>query len=349
MTRSLFYLLAFCLNTALTVFALYIWFREGAYFDGKKYGSIQPPHPYTIEPDSAAAPAPVHCPAGREHLPEAPAVKEKAQYATLVGKPAGHELLLNTSLLSQVGRPDIDVDINVVGVFPKRGKVDKIYRLLFNADADDKTGRTVASFPGIDKEVLIRVTGVGSASPRSASAVLIDHDTPRGQTPLPAPRLVQSVLYQDYAGRSSNPKPLDEGQIALSLPKAFLNLSAVQVSVAIVAEDAAGTVKESLKMVFDQGAYLREPTVALAPGKAHAGDTVRFSVWGFAPGAVFKLSFDDAPVLTGTVNDAGICNGSFVVPDVPPRNAYYVTANQEHKAGERFRYGFNVLTVLPRH
>lgn len=298
----------------------------------------------TTKPLSSDALPIVGCREDGEDLPEGPGVKEKAQGGAVAGK----DKLLRIQFVSKVEAPDIDTIITVAGVFPEAGPFDETYRLLFNADANENTGRVVAGFSGIDREVVIHVTATIPKVPRTISVVVIDDDANDKQTPIPqSPRLEQSVLFMYSVGPGSSVL-LNQANINFDIPKALLNLSAAEVPVGIVAQDASGKILDSLKLVFDQEEYLEQPTVALAPGKASVGEKVRFSVRGFQPGATFTLLFDDTPMLTGTVNDAGKCNGSFTVPNVPPRrNDYTVTANQEPKAGEKFRYGFNVITIEP--
>lgn len=297
----------------------------------------------------------VDCRAGKETIPDFIRIG-KAQYG-VVEETNEHlqepHKLDAVTLISKVGSPNIKIEIDVADLWPKTGPVDTTFRVLVNADADYRTGRTVAGFLGIDKEVMIHVIGNAPTKPKIVSAIVIDDDAGGRQTLLPTiPQLVQDFL--SYSSCStclshvSSGVLANKGAITMEMPKSSLNFSAAEVPVAIVAENADGKVVDSLKMVFDREYYLKQATVALFPDKVKAGDSVHFFIWGFSPGASFDLSLlYHNPMLTGKLNEAGRCNGDFSA-DVPPGDVgggnYYVqvVVRKQDEAAQTF------LTITPR-
>ena len=238
---------------------------------------------------------------------------------------------------STVEDDNIHAQLTLNGPFPTSGPVDATYRLLFNTDNNTATGITSAGFSGIDKEVLIHVTGDASIAPLSVSGIVIDYSAGGRQTPLPSnPQLIAQLSELGFA---STLRPVGS-QILVDIPKSLLNLSADDVPVGVVSQNAAG-IQDTASLVFDADLYLDEPALNLTQASAFVNDPVNFTIQNLHPNSAFTLTLGGQQVLTGTTDSTGSFSGTFTVPSLPSGNTY-LTAQDATGA-----IAFNALDIFP--
>jgi hypothetical protein len=239
------------------------------------------------------------------------------------------------NLASRTDLPDINAYLTLNGAFPSSGPVDATYRLLFNTDASNATGSTQAGFQGVDKEVLVHVTGDASVAPLAVTGTLIDYDAGGTATALP---VVPQLLNQAEADSTSD-DPV-QASILLQIPKASLNLSVAGVPVGVASEDASG-VEDTASLTFDGELYLHEPTLSLTQASAFVNNPVQFSVAGLHAGSAFTLSLGNQQVLSGTLDATGAFSGMFTVPTLPSGTNILMAQDATGT------YAFNVLNIFP--
>jgi hypothetical protein len=247
-----------------------------------------------------------------------------------------HFDLYRTVMSSEVGAPNINSLLTLQGLFPSSGAVNATYRLLFNADGSFGTGISVGGFSGVDKEIRIQVSGDASIAPLSISGVVVDHNAGGTQTALPtAPKLIREA---ELDGDAAQPA---EDQILFDIPKLLLNLTAVDVPLGVVSQDASATVRDSMSLIFDQNRFADDPTLGLTQERASVGQSVPFTLTGLAPNSPFILFLNDDELFFGVLNSEGAFAGNFVVPSVAPGD-YFLTARDETR-----EFAFNSIEILP--
>jgi hypothetical protein len=244
--------------------------------------------------------------------------------------------LFRIAATSQAGASDINASLTLNGLFPASGPVDATYRFLFDTDHNSATGVSTGGFSGIDKEVLIHVTGDASVAPLALSGVVIDYDNGGRQTSLPgSPHL----LHLDEGAYGNSQIPVFD-QITFQIPKSLLQLSADDVPVGVVSQNAMG-IQDTTSLVFDADLYLDEPALNLTQASAFVNDPVNFTLQNLHPNSAFTLTLGSQQVLTGTTDSAGSFSGTFTVPSLPSGSTF-LTAQDSTGA-----FAFNVLDIFP--
>jgi len=279
---------------------------------------------------------------GDKVIKKSPGQKAEQQYGAQVDASndiaagvAQHFDLYRITMSSEVGVDNINTLLALDDLFPDSGPVDATYRLLFDADANTGTGIVIAGFSGIDKEVRINAVGDASIAPLVVSGIVVDHLTGGTETPLPTPtQLVREELLD-----VSFSFPLADAFL-FAIPKSLLNLTALDVPVGVVSEDAATVVHDNMSLIFDRNAFEDTPTLTLFQGEVRPEESVLFTISGLLPNSNFNLFVDDQLVLSNTLDAAGGFSGNFIFPSLPPDN-YFVVA--QDASGES---AFNVIEAL---
>src|SRR5262249_3973900 len=154
--------------------------------------------------------------------------------------------------------------------------------------------------------VLIHVTRDASTGPLTVSGTLVDYSAGGAMTPLG----VNAQLFNE-----SLPDVLTN-QIFLQIPKSALNLTADDVPVDVVSQNAAG-VQDTASLVFDADLYQDEPVLNLTQVSAFVNDPVPFTVQRMNPNSPFVLKLGNQQVFSGTLDSTGAFSGTFTVPAIP--------------------------------
>jgi hypothetical protein len=224
--------------------------------------------------------------------------------------------LAEINMKSATDDPTVTTRITLNGAFPSSGVVDATYSLLFDRDGNSATGNSAFGFSGIDKQVVIHVTGDASVAPLVVTGTLIDYTAGGTSTPLP----VNGQLFNQPLADSTASLAL-ESQILVEIPKSALELTADDVPVGVVSQNAAG-VQDTASPTFDADLYLDEPALNLTQVSAFVGDPVNFTLQNLHSKSAFTLTLGNQQVLTGTTDANGGFSGTFTVPSVPSGTAF---------------------------
>jgi hypothetical protein len=244
--------------------------------------------------------------------------------------------LYGLSMSSETTDPIVNAILALNGSFPSSGAVDASYRLLFDADSNTLTGKTIAGFSGIDTELRIRVKRDTSPGPLSVSGVIVDNNAGGAETSLPStPEVVQEPLLDVTSVTNIH------DHVVLSIPKSLLKLTATDVPSGVISQDSVATVQDSMSLVFDQNHFENDPTLTLTHERANVGASVPFTIAGLEPNGSFTLVLGDDQVFSGALDSAGGFSGSFVVPSLTPGD-YFLIAQDSSDA-----FGFNAIEITP--
>jgi len=232
--------------------------------------------------------------------------------------------IVKLSMSSEVDDPFIHTIIDLGGLFPETGAFDVSYGIQFDTDDDLFTG--FGPFPGIDKEVMVRVLREGPSGPPSAVGIISDFNTFIDVVLLPYPQITLSEKVFDIIGETD----IFNQQIQLDIRKSDLGFTVSSVPGALTSRDlpdpfAFNTEFDSTPFIFDREFYLNTPTLTLFTQIAKPGDTIEYEIDGLTPNTSFDLSVDHAMVVSATTNSTGDYNGNFVFPNIP-EGFHFLTA-----------------------
>jgi hypothetical protein len=132
-----------------------------------------------------------------------------------------------------------------------------------------------------------------------------------------------------------------EHQLTFDVPKALLDLAAVEIPIGVVAADGTGAIADTSLLEFDTERWLKDASLILPVGEAFVGRPVPFQIAGLSPGSTFDLFLDEALLLSAVLDPAGGFSGSFVFPSDPGEGPNHFLTAQD-STGE---FAFNVIFV----
>lgn len=221
---------------------------------------------------------------------------------------------------------DLEVTINLGGLHTAGIDVSSEFQMLFDADNNVGTGSTVGSFNGIDKILLIALTGQFPFTPPAGSVGTDLVDVGSGTlTPLTVATVLGLAEIQEAGEPPDVPSTVPvQHSIRQSVPLPLLGPLADEVPVGVRAMDLdTGE--------FDEASFLfgfdppPGPLLDMSPLVGDAGTTVNLVGTNFSPLTAVTVLVDDTEVLTTTTVADGSFSASFTFPVLPPDD-YFVTA-----------------------